>query len=107
MHCPPLFHAPLTDAEAAELTEVLKALADRVRLRLVSMIASAPGGEACACDLAGPLQRSQPTISHHLAQLVRTGLVSRQQRGRWAWVRINDDRVAAVCSRLRPPTAAP
>ena len=100
--CPPLFRAPLTEEQAAELAGVLKAMADPARLRLISIIASSPGGEACACDLADPLQRSQPTVSHHLGQLVRAGLVTREQRGKWAWFRINDARVAAVCGCMAP-----
>ena len=65
-----------------------KALADPTRLRLLSLIASAPGGEVCACDLNDPLARSQATVSHHLSVLVKTGLVTRQQRGKWAWFRV-------------------
>jgi ArsR family transcriptional regulator len=100
--CPPVFRVPLSEDQAAELAEVLKALADPARLRLMSIIASSPGGEACACDLAAPLQRSQPTVSHHLTQLVRAGLLTREQRGKWAWFRINDDRVGAVRDCLSP-----
>lgn len=100
--CPPLFRAPLDEGQAAELTEVLKALADPARLRLISIIASSPDGEACACELSEPLQRSQPTVSHHLSQLVRAGLLSREQRGKWAWFRINDERIAALCDCLAP-----
>ena len=100
--CPSLFRDPLTEVEANELADVLKALADPARLRLISMIASTPGGEACACDLAEPLQRSQPTVSHHLTQLVRAGLLTREQRGKWAWFRINDARVGAICACLTP-----
>lgn len=97
-----MFRAPLSEGQAAELADVLKAMADPARLRLLSIIASAPGGEACACDFATPLGRSQPTVSHHLSQLVRAGLISRQQRGKWAWFRINDERVAALCDCLAP-----
>ncbi len=100
--CPPLFRSPLSESEAVELAEVLKALADPARLRVMSLIASSPDGEVCACDLAGPLERAQPTVSHHLSQLVRAGIVTREQRGKWAWFRINDDRVAAVCRCLTP-----
>jgi len=97
-----MFAVPLSEEQAVELADVLKALADPARLRLVSMIASSPGGEACACDLHGPLERSQPTVSHHLTQLTRAGLVTREQRGKWAWFRINDERVAALCACLAP-----
>ncbi len=100
--CPPVFRVPLTEEQAGELADVLKAMADPARLRLLSIIASSPGGEACACDLAEPLERSQPTVSHHLTQLVRAGLITREQRGKWAWFRINDERVAALCDCIAP-----
>lgn len=103
--CAPLHEAPLDESDAAELAAVLKALADPVRLRLMSMIAATPGGEICACDLAGPLGRSQPTVSHHLSQLVAAGLLEREQRGRWAWFRVRDEALVAVCESLSP--AAP
>lgn len=83
--CAPLNSGALTDAEAVELANVLKALADPVRLRLFSIIASSDDGEVCACDLPELLERTQPTISHHLSQLVKAGLVAREQRGKWAW----------------------
>lgn len=94
--CPPLLAAPLDEAEATELATILKALADPARLRLVSIIAATAAGEACACDLAGPIGRAQPTVSHHLSQLVRAGILEREQRGKWAWFRVRTDRLAAV-----------
>lgn len=100
--CPPMFTAPLTEEQAGELAGLLKAMADPARLRLLSIIASSPGGEACACDVAEPLNRSQPTVSHHLTQLVQAGLITREQRGKWAWFRINDERVAALCACIVP-----
>jgi len=100
--CAPLFAAPLSEPEADELAGVLKALADPVRLRLVSMIATAPAGEVCACDLAGPLGRSQPTISHHLSQLVAAGVLERDQRGRWAWFRVRPARLGQLVDVLTP-----
>jgi ArsR family transcriptional regulator len=98
--CPPMFRAPITEDQATELADVLKAIADPARLRLISIIASSPGAEACACDLAEPLGRSQPTVSHHLTQLVKAGLLTREQRGKWAWFRLNADRVAQICDCL-------
>jgi len=74
----------------------LKVLADPARLRLLSMIATAEAGEACACDLVAPLGRSQPTVSHHLSLLVDAGLLTREKRGRWAWYRVVPDRLGAV-----------
>jgi ArsR family transcriptional regulator len=79
---------------------LFKALADPVRLRLLSMVAAVPEGEVCACDLVEPIGRSQPTVSHHMAALVDAGLVTREQRGRWAWYRINPARLEAARSVL-------
>lgn len=93
--CPPLTEAALSESEAVELAALLKALADPVRVRLVSLAATAPDGELCACDLPEILGRSQPTISHHLTQLVEVGLLEREQRGKWAWFRLVTDRLSA------------
>ncbi|MGH9231310.1 MAG: metalloregulator ArsR/SmtB family transcription factor [Acidimicrobiales bacterium] len=98
--CPPVTAGRLDEAAAAELAGVLKALADPVRLRIVSIIAAAPTGEICACELPGLLARSQPTVSHHLSQLLHAGLVDREQRGKWAWFRLRADRLAAVRAAL-------
>jgi ArsR family transcriptional regulator, arsenate/arsenite/antimonite-responsive transcriptional repressor len=98
--CPPVTACRLDEQAASELAAVLKALADPVRLRLVSIIAAAPTGEVCACDLPGLLGRSQPTVSHHLSQLVHAGLIDREQRGKWAWFRLRPDRFAAVRAAL-------
>jgi len=86
----------LGEGDAEALAEVLKALADPARLRLLSLVATAEAGEACACDLVAPLARSQPTVSHHLSILVEAGLLSREKRGRWAWYRVVPDRLDAV-----------
>lgn len=75
---------------------MLKALADPVRLRIVSLVASAAEGEVCACDLPAQLDRSQPTISHHLAMLVAAGVLEREQRGKWAWYRLRPARMNAI-----------
>lgn len=83
----------LDEGQASDLATAFKALADPIRLRLLSMIAAAPGGEACACDLVEPLGRSQPTISHHLSLLVDAGLITREKRGKWAWFRVVDERM--------------
>jgi ArsR family transcriptional regulator, arsenate/arsenite/antimonite-responsive transcriptional repressor len=94
--CSPVTAGVLADAEAEELATVLKVLADPARLRLLSMVAAAEPGEACACDLVEPLGRSQPTVSHHLSLLVGAGLLTREKRGRWAWYRVVPERLAAV-----------
>ncbi len=98
-----LLAGPLSEADANELAGVLKVLADPVRLRLVSIVASSSAGEACACDFAQPLDRSQPTISHHLSQLVAAGILEREQRGKWAWFRLNGQKLEAVHRALGRP----
>jgi ArsR family transcriptional regulator len=105
--CSPLTGGVLDEAAAEELASLLKALADPVRLRLVSLIAAAPAGEVCACDLPAAVDRTQPTVSHHLTQLVRAGLLDREQRGKWAWFRIRPDGFAAIRAALaeNPATA--
>ena len=94
--CTPLSDGFLGEEEAEDLASLLKAIADPVRLRLLSLLASAPAGEVCGCDLATPLGRSQPTVSHHLSVLAKAGLVEREQRGKWAWFSVNRDRLAQL-----------
>lgn len=100
--CPGVFDGALDETQAEELAVLLKALADPVRLRLVSIMAAAATGEVCACDLPALVGRSQPTISHHLSQLVVAGVVDRQQRGKWAWFRLRVDRFQALVTALAP-----
>ncbi len=102
MCCAPLTVAALSEAQAVELAGAFKALADPARLRLFSMVASIPDGEACACDLVEPVGRSQPTVSHHLSVLVEAGLLSREQRGKWAYFRAVPGRLAMLRSVLAP-----
>jgi ArsR family transcriptional regulator len=83
--CSPLVREPLDEAGATELAATFKALADPVRLRLLSLIASHAGGEACVCDLTGPFDVSQPTISHHLKVLKQVGLIDSERRGTWVY----------------------
>jgi ArsR family transcriptional regulator, arsenate/arsenite/antimonite-responsive transcriptional repressor len=83
-------------AEAERLARALKALADPARLRLLSLIQSQPGNEACVCHLTAPLGLSQPTVSHHLKVLLRAGLVEREQRGSWAYFRVVPHRLQAL-----------
>lgn len=83
--CAPLAREPLAAQDAVGLASVLKAIADPARLRLLSLVASHEGGEACACDLTEPLGLSQPTVSHHLKTLVGAGLLTREKRGVWAY----------------------
>jgi ArsR family transcriptional regulator len=94
--CTPVSEGVLSEAEAVDLSTVFKALSDPARLRLLSMIASSPEREMCACDLIEPVGKSQPTVSHHLSQLVDAGLLQREKRGRWAWFRIDPARLAEI-----------
>ena len=103
--CPPLLGPSLAEDDAETLAATLKALADPVRLRLVNLIATAPDGEVCACDLPEQLGRSQPTISHHLTLLTKAGIVDREQRGRWAWFTLRSEQLSALCLALDPECA--
>ena len=95
-----VFDAPLDDDQAGELAVQLKAMADPVRLRILSIIATASSGEVCACVFPDALGRSQPTVSHHLHQLTSVGLIAREQRGKWAWFRLAPERLASVRAAL-------
>ncbi len=94
--CRPVLAEPIDPGEAAELAAAFRLLADPIRLRIVSLVANAPDGEMCACDLPAALERSQPTVSHHLSLLADAGLLTREQRGKWAWFRVDRDRVAVL-----------
>jgi ArsR family transcriptional regulator len=83
----PLTQEPLSSEAAERIAPLLKALADPARLRLMSMIASHTGGEACVCDLTDGFDLSQPTISHHLKVLHEVGLLDRSKRGVWVYYR--------------------
>ncbi len=101
--CPPLLGGPVEEEDALPLARAFAALADPVRLRLLSLIASQPSGEVCACELVEPLGRSQPTVSHHLRVLFEAGLVEREKRGTWVWYRVVTDRLAVLRATLAPP----
>ncbi|MGH9091108.1 MAG: metalloregulator ArsR/SmtB family transcription factor [Acidimicrobiales bacterium] len=92
--CAPVTEAPLSEDDAVELARVIAALADPVRLRLLSLVASSP--EVCSCELEGPLAKSQPTVSHHTRILAENGLISGERRGRWTWWHANPERLAAL-----------
>ncbi|MEO6999001.1 MAG: metalloregulator ArsR/SmtB family transcription factor [Terracoccus sp.] len=89
--CLPVTGSVLDEVEAAPLARSFKALGDPTRLRLLSLIAASVSGEACICDMTNVVGLSQPTVSHHMRQLVDVGLVTREQRGRWAYYAIVDD----------------
>lgn len=100
--CGPVLHGVLSESEAAELADSFKVLADPARLRLLSVIAAQPGAEACVCDLVDVVDRSQPTVSHHLKVLTEAGLVRREKRGRWAWFSLVPARIEALRGALAP-----
>jgi ArsR family transcriptional regulator, arsenate/arsenite/antimonite-responsive transcriptional repressor len=83
--CPALGVAALAEAQASELAAMFKALGDPVRLRLLSLIASHPGGQACVCEISPTFDVSQPTISHHLKLLRSAGLLDCERRGTWVY----------------------
>ena len=94
------------DLDAAErLARIFKALGDPTRVRLVSLIAAHADAEACVCDLTDPVGLSQPTVSHHLKQLVDAGLLTREQRGRWSFYRVVDGALDSLAGALRAPVA--
>jgi ArsR family transcriptional regulator, arsenate/arsenite/antimonite-responsive transcriptional repressor len=100
--CSSVVGATIDASRAEELARVFKALGDPTRVRLVSLIAAHDGAEACVCDLTAPVGLSQPTVSHHLKQLVDAGLLTREQRGRWSFYRVVDralDQAAAALTR--------
>lgn len=82
--CCSLAAAPIEVAGAERMALKLKALADPMRLRVMSHVAAQGCESVCACDLIDVLDISQPTISHHLKKLVEAGLLTREQRGKWA-----------------------
>jgi ArsR family transcriptional regulator, arsenate/arsenite/antimonite-responsive transcriptional repressor len=92
--CPSLLAAPLTEQDAEDLASAFAAMADPVRLRLLSLVADA--GEVCSCNLQEPLGKSQPTISHHTKVLADAGLIRGEKRGRWVWWRVVPERLAEV-----------
>ena len=98
--CPSVLAEPLAEADAEDLAAVFAAMADPVRLRLLSLVAEA--GELCSCNLEEPLGKSQPTISHHTKVLAEAGLIRGEKRGRWVWWRIVPERLDAVRNSLAP-----
>jgi ArsR family transcriptional regulator len=98
---------PLSAVEAVELAAALKALADPVRLRLLSLIQAHEDGEACVCDLTVPFGLSQPTISHHLKVLLDAGLVTRRKTGTWAYYRAVPERLSALAAAISASVPEP
>jgi ArsR family transcriptional regulator, arsenate/arsenite/antimonite-responsive transcriptional repressor len=98
--CPSVLEAPLSEDQAGEVARMFAALADPVRLRLLSLVAAAD--EVCSCDLQAPLGKSQPTISHHTKALAEAGLIVGQRRGKWVWWQVVPERLAALQAALAP-----
>lgn len=105
--CPPLTEFPLGADDAETLARALKALADPARLRILSLVAAAPEGEICVCELPAPLGLSQPTVSHHLKVLVDAGFLDRSKRGTWAFYRLVPGSLDAVTLPLAEPSLQP
>lgn len=101
--CAPLSREPMSGEQAEQIAPLLKALADPVRLRLMSLVASHEGGEACVCDLADAFELSQPTISHHLKVLHEIGLLERSKRGVWVYYRSRPETLAALAALISAP----
>ncbi len=92
--CPSVVAAPLSEPDAEDLAHAFAALADPVRLRLLSLIAEA--GEICSCDLLETVGKSQPTISHHTKILADAGLITGEKQGRWVWWSLVPARMKAL-----------
>jgi ArsR family transcriptional regulator, arsenate/arsenite/antimonite-responsive transcriptional repressor len=104
--CAPLAYEPLTAGEAEELAPLFKAIADPVRLRLLSLIACHEDGEACVCDLTVAFELTAPTISHHLKVLKQAGLIESERRGTWVYYWINPGVLARLSALLGPRSVA-
>jgi len=102
----PLVRDPLTADRAVRVAGVFKALADPVRLRLLSLIASHAGGEACVCDLTPAFEVSEPTISHHLKTLREAGLVTSERRASWVFYRVVPEALTGLSGLLDPSGVA-
>lgn len=103
--CAPMTAGVVSDEVAETLARMFKALADPTRVKLLSMIAAAPEGEACVCDMIEPVGLSQPTVSHHMKLLVEAGLATREQRGKWAYYRVAPEVLGSLASALQPAEA--
>ena len=100
--CSPVMRKPLGEENSRELARAFKALGDPVRLRLLSLIASHAGGEACVCDLTGAFELSGPTISHHLKVLREAGIIDGERRGTWIYYRVRTEMLGLLSETLLP-----
>jgi ArsR family transcriptional regulator, arsenate/arsenite/antimonite-responsive transcriptional repressor len=94
--CPSVLASPLDPAQAGALALGFSAIADPVRLMILSILAAAPDGEVCVCNLVEPLGKSQPTVSHHMRILGEAGLVRSERRSKWVWYSLDRERLAAL-----------
>jgi ArsR family transcriptional regulator len=86
--CTPLAGSSLSDAEAAELERLFRALGDRHRVKILNVLVRAGGEAVCVCELVPTLGLAQPTVSYHLKQLADAGLIERERRGTFAYYRL-------------------
>lgn len=100
--CSPVTAGMVSDEAAATLARMFKALGDPTRVKLLSLIAASAGGEACVCDLIDPVGLSQPTISHHMKVLADAGLITREQRGKWAYFSLAPQVLGSLAGALTP-----
>jgi ArsR family transcriptional regulator len=101
--CTPVVRELIQPMEAEVLASGFKALADPARLRLISLVAAHQGAEACVCELTDPVGLSQPTVSHHLKILVDAGILTREQRGKWAYYRLVPDALNVLAALIASP----
>ncbi|MGP6170445.1 ArsR/SmtB family transcription factor [Microbacterium sp. A196] len=99
--CTPRVTSSLSADDAEKTARVFKAIGDPTRVMLLSLISRSEGGEACICDLTEPVGLSQGTVSHHMKLLTEAGLITREQRGRWAYFTLNDGALEAAADALR------
>ena len=92
--------SPLDRPAAEDAARLLKAVADPVRLQLISLVGASEAGEVCACDLPAAVDLSQPTVSHHLKVLTEAGVLVRERRGNWAWFSLDRDRLRQIAAIL-------
>ena len=98
----PIGDDPLRSDDLADAAGLFKALADPIRVKLLTLVRQAPTGEACFCDLADEFDMPQSSLSHHLKILVRAGLLSRERRGTWSWYRVRPEPLDLMSTLLQP-----
>ena len=103
--CSPVVGEVIRAAEAETLAEGFKALGDPTRLRLISLVAAHENAEACVCELTDPVGLSQPTVSHHLKILVDAGILTREQRGKWAYYQLVPETLNVLATLITTPAA--